>query len=247
MSRIGRRYGGVLGRMTGTLLQRISRTGSLRVASDELELNGHGSCAGLAERLLRDVDRGHVIVPFWSRDQLTIALLAAERHGLRRALSRFEIVADDSIGGEIMWRVGEKFGLQMRRIHARGNPSRLEDLAEWLRHPTPFFIAVDGGSVYGTVPTGIVRMAARLGSTVWPMAVHPRRRVRVPGIIADIPLPGTNLGVGVSRPLRVARAASIAEVTADVKQRLERASRLARAYDAPADDSGAATLREPHA
>ena len=39
MSRIGGRYGGVLGRVTGALLQRISRTGSLRVASDELELN----------------------------------------------------------------------------------------------------------------------------------------------------------------------------------------------------------------
>src|SRR5437899_227667 len=233
--------------MAGALLQRISRTGSLRVASEELELNGQGSCAGFAERLLRDVDRGHVIVPFWSSDQLTIALLAAERHGLRQALSRFEIVADDSMGGEIMWQVGEKFGLQMRRIHTRGNPSRLEDLAQWLRHPTPFFIAVDGGGVYGTVPTGIVRMAARLGSTVWPVAAHPSRHVRVPGIIADIPLPGTNVGVGVSRPIHVARSASIAEVTADVTKYLERASQLARAHDVPADDGAASTLRDPRA
>ncbi len=245
MSRVGRRYGGVLGRITGALLQRISRTGSLRVASDEPELDGQGSCAVLAERLLRDVDRGHVIVPFWSTDQLTIALLAAERHGLRPALSRFEIVADDSIGGEIMWRIGEKFGLRMRRIHVRGNPSRLEDLADWLRRPTPFFIAVDGGSVYGTVPTGIVRMAARLGSTMWPLAVHASRGVRIPGLIADIPLPRATIRVGVSRPLHVTRAASIAEVTADVKRRLDFASRLAR--DESADASAESTDGEPNA
>ena len=55
-----------------------------------------------AARLLRDAANGHVIVPFWSALQVTIALLALERYGLRRALAQFEVVADESYAGEIM-------------------------------------------------------------------------------------------------------------------------------------------------
>lgn len=228
LSGMHQQWGGVLGRVAGGFLRRVSLTGSVCIASDEPDLDRQRSCSGLAALLLRDAKRGHVIVPFWSRDQLTIALLADERHGLRPALSQFEIVADDSAGGEIMWQVGRKFGLRMRRIHTRGNPRRLEDLANWMRNPTPFFLAVDGGSVYGTVPSGIVRLAARLGSTVWPLAVQPSRRFRVPGLIADFPLTRATLGVGVARSLHVERRASIVDGTQELQRRLDIASRLAR-------------------
>src|SRR5206468_10262909 len=141
----------------------------LTVVSRVPELDGARTCAAFSERLLADATRGHVIVPFWSAHQLTIGLLADERMGLRSALTKFEIVADDSFGGDIMWAIGEGLGLRMRRIHTRGNPQRLEDVGAWLRNPAPFFIAVDGGSKYGTVPTGIIRLAARAGSVVWPV------------------------------------------------------------------------------
>jgi lysophospholipid acyltransferase (LPLAT)-like uncharacterized protein len=229
VSGTGQRWGYVLGRIAGAWLDRISRTGSLSIASDDPALDRKQSCAALADRLLHDVNQGHVIVPFWSAHQLTIALLAAERHGLRPALSRFEIVADDSMGGEMMWQVGERLGLRMRRLHARGNPLRLEDLAQWMRNPCPFFIAVDGGGVYGTVPTGIVRLAARVESTIWPVAVRVSRKVRCPGLVADIPLRGTSVTVGVTTPLRVDRSAPVGAVADEMKRRLDLASELAGA------------------
>jgi lysophospholipid acyltransferase (LPLAT)-like uncharacterized protein len=214
--------------MAGVFLRRISLAGSLCVASGEAELDRQESCGALSVALLRDVGRGHVIVPFWSSDQMTIALLAAERHGLRPALSEFEIVADDSMGGEIMWQIGRKFGLRMRRLHTRGNPQRLEDLANWMRNPKPFFIAVDGGSEYGTVPSGLIRLAARLGSTLWPVAIQASRRLKIPGLIADIPLPGANLGLGIASSLRLERKASIVDMNQELKKRLDLASALAR-------------------
>src|SRR5690606_2401567 len=99
-----------------------------------------------------------VIVPFWSAHQVTIALLALERYGLRPALAQFDVIADESFAGEIMRVLGGRLGLSMRPISVRGNAKRLEDVGRWMRDPKPFFIAVDGGSEYGTIPTGIIRM-----------------------------------------------------------------------------------------
>ncbi len=167
---------------------------------------------------------GHVIVPFWSAHQVTIGFLALERFGLRPALEHFEVVADDSFAGEIMRVMGERLGLAMRPIHVRGNARRLEDVSAWLRQPKPFFIAVDGGSEYGTVPTGIIRMAARLGSTVWPLAVRVRPSLRVPGLVADFPRPGSDIGLGIAGPLRIDRSMSVAATAMLVKHHLDMAT-----------------------
>jgi len=215
------------GRTLARLVRRVSKAATLSVTSAVAELDGGQRCGPLAARLLRDAAAGHVIVPFWSAHQVTIALLAVERFGLRPALERFEVVADDSFGGEIMRHLGDELGLKMRPIHARGNPRRLEDVGTWLRDPAPFFIAVDGGSQYGTVPTGIVRLAGRLGSTIWPLAVRARRFARVPGLVAEIPLPGAAVALGVAAPLRVSRDVAVGTVAEDIRQRLEWASEAA--------------------
>ena len=219
----------VVGRTLARLVRRVSNAAELSVTSVIPELEGGRWCAPLAARLLRDVAAGHVIVPFWSAHQVAIALLAAERFGLRPALDRFEVVADDSFGGEMMRHLGDELGLKMRSIHTRGNARRLEDVGAWLRDPAPFFIAVDGGSRYGTVPTGIVRLAARLGSTLWPLAVRARPSVRPPGLIAEIPLPRAAVGVGVGAPLQVGRTASMTDAAEDLRRRLDGASEAASA------------------
>jgi lysophospholipid acyltransferase (LPLAT)-like uncharacterized protein len=193
------------------------------------ELDGGQSCDRFSDRLLKDAANGHVIVPFWSAHQLTIALLAGSRSGLRPALARFEVVADNSFGGEIMRGIGEGFDLKMRPIHTRGNPKRLEDVGAWMRNPAPFFIAVDGGAHYGTVPTGIIRMAARLGSVLWPLAVRVRPVMHVPGLIADIPLPGCHTALAIAEPLRVERTLPVATGAAILKERLDAASQAGAA------------------
>jgi lysophospholipid acyltransferase (LPLAT)-like uncharacterized protein len=178
---------------------------------------------------MADAATGHVIVPFWSAHQLSVALLATERFGFREVLDRFEVVVDDSFGGDMMRRVGTELGLRMRAIHTRGNPRRLEDLGGWLRHPTSFLIAVDGGTVYGQVPPGTIRLAARLGSTLWPLAVRVRRRFHCPGLIADIPLPGAALALAVETPLRIDRGMPVVAAAEDLTRRLDAASASARA------------------
>jgi len=210
-------------------LRSVARKASLTVTSAVLDLNGSTTCTRFAERLLEDVSRGHVIVPFWSAHQLTIALLAEERAGLRTALTKFEIVADDSFGGDIMWAIGEGLRLNMRRIHTRGNPQRLEDVGTWLRNPAPFFIAVDGGAEYGTVPTGIVRLATRLESVVWPIGIRVRPALRIPGVIAELPLPTSRIALGIAEPLRFDRTLRVGDAAAVLKDRLDRATSAAEA------------------
>lgn len=155
---------------------------------------------------------------------MTIALLALEQFGLRRALALFEVVADESLGGEIMRVLGDRLELGMRTIHVRGNAKRLEDVGAWMRDPRPFFIAVDGGSKYGTVPTGIVRMAARLRSTIWPVAIRARPSFRVPGLIADFPLPGAEIALGIASPLVIERSTPVAVAAEILKQSIDTAT-----------------------
>jgi lysophospholipid acyltransferase (LPLAT)-like uncharacterized protein len=218
-----------IGRVTAALLRRVARTATFKVTATESELAAVQSCAPLAERLLTDAAKGHVVVPFWSAHQLTIALLALERFGLRPALERFEIVADDSFGGRVMRRLGESLDLTMRPIHTRGTPQRLEDVGSWLRNPAPFFIAVDGGSPYGTVPTGIIRLAARLKSTLWPLAVRARPSLRCPGIVAEIPLPRATVALAVASPMMVNRREPVEQAAADLKHRMNDATMAASA------------------
>src|SRR6185295_12426507 len=151
----------VVGGTLAALLRNVARTATLAVTGTEPDIAA-GGASRLAERLLADAATGHVIVPFWSAHQLSVALLATERFGFREVLERFEVVVDDSFGGDMMRRVGTELGLRMRAIHTRGNPRRLEDLGAWLRNPTSFLIAVDGGAAYGHVPPGTIRLAARL-------------------------------------------------------------------------------------
>ena len=228
--------------MLGSLLTRslraTARTATLRVTSVEAELGQGDSCAPLADRLLRDAAAGHVIVPFWSAHQLVIALLAAERFGLGPALERFEVVSDDSFGGEMVQHIGDALGLRMRRIHASGSARRLADVSAWLRDPTPFFIAVDGDGRYGTVPTGIIRLAARLGSTLWPLAVQARPVLRCPGLVAALPLKGAAVGLAIDAPLRMERRALVVAASDELKRRLDAATAAARAL------LGAAKARE---
>ncbi len=160
---------------------------------------------------------------------MTIALLALEQFGLRRALAQFEIIADESLGGEIMRAMGERLQLAMRKIHIRGNAKRLEDVSNWMRNPMPFFIAVDGGSTYGTVPTGIVRMAARLHSTIWPIAIRARPSLHVPGLIADFPLPGADVALGIANPMVFDRSIPVAVAADLLKQSIDAATAAADA------------------
>lgn len=216
--------GSTIGRIVAVSLRRVTSGAALSVTAAEPELETSGRCDAFADRLLRDAAVGHVIVPFWSAHQLTIALLSAERFGLRPAMQRFEVVVDDSLGGEIMRVVGEWFGLKMRAIHTRGNPRRLEDVGAWIRNPSPFFVAVDGGCEYGTVPTGIVRLAARLGSMVWPVAIRARPMLRCPGLIAEIPMPGARVALGIGAPFRVDRAVPVASGADELKRQLDAAT-----------------------
>jgi hypothetical protein len=196
------------------------------ITAEAADLSGE-SCAPLATQLVRDAQNGHAMVPFWSSDQLALALLAMDRFGLRPALEQYEIVADDSFGGHMMHTLGGRLGLRMRSIHGQGDPRRMEDLSRWIRNPGPFFLAVDGGTRYGTVPTGTARLAARLRARLWPVAVRAWPRVRIPGLIADIPLPGAKVVLAVAAPLVIERQASIAAAVAELKHRLDVATRVA--------------------
>jgi len=224
-----RRWAAVLTPLLVASLRRMAETAPLAVTAAAPDLDGGHSCDTFSDRLLGDAANGHVIVPFWSAHQLTIALLAGTRSGLRPALAKFEVVADDSLGGEIMRGIGEGFGLKMRPIHTRGNAQRLKDVGAWLRNPAPFFIAVDGGATYGAVPTGIIRMAARLGSVVWPVAVRARPSMKLPGLIAEFPLPGCSAALAVAEPLRFEKTLPVATGAAMLKQSLDTASDAAAA------------------
>jgi len=185
------------------------------------------SCAPLAAQLLRDTEQGHAIVPFWSAHQLTMAMLAEERFGLRPALERFDVVADDSFGGNMMHALGATMHLRMRSLHAQGNPRRLEDLGAWLRQPSPFFIAVDGGTTYRRVPTGTIRLATRLRSRLWPIAVRARPSFRIPGLVAEIPLPGAAIALAIGTPLLVEQGTPVATAASELAHRLNTATRVA--------------------
>ena len=203
------------------------------MAADVPELSTGAWCAPFAARLLRDATSRHVIVPFWSAHQLTLALLADERFGMRPAMRTFEVIADDSLGGEIVCALGESLGLTMRRIHTHGDPERLRDVAAWMRTPGPFFIAVDGGARYGTIPTGIIRLAARMKSVLWPLAVRARPAVRIPGLVAEVPLPGASGALGIGAPLEVDRGAPIGVAAEQLRMRLDAATRAADALLVP--------------
>jgi hypothetical protein len=220
---------GVLGGVTAAAIRLVGRRATLHVTAADRSLESGQTCEPFAARLLQDAANGHVIVPFWSAHQVTITLLALEQYGLRRALARFEVVADESFAGEVMRVVGGRLGLAMRPIHVRGNAKRLEDVGQWMRNPKPFFIAVDGGSTYGTIPTGIIRMAARLRSTIWPIATRARPSRRLPGLIADFPFPGASVALGIANPLVVERSTPVATAADVLKHRIDVATLAADA------------------
>ncbi len=231
-----------LGGFSAAAVRLVGRRAILHVTAADPALEEGQSCEPFAARLLRDAARGHVIVPFWSAHQVTIALLALERFGLRRALTHFEVVADESFAGEIMRVMGERLGLTMRPIHVRGNAKRLEDVGQWMRNPKPFFIAVDGGSTYGSIPTGIVRMAARLRSTIWPIGIRARPSTHLPGLVADFPLPGARVALGLATPLVVERSTPVATVADVLKHRIDVATMAADAILGRAPDVDLASL-----
>jgi len=217
-----------VGGALAAVLRRVAWTAALSVTSTDGAVAVADGAGSVAERMLRDAAHGHVIVPFWSAHQLTIALLASERFGFREVLDRFEVVVDESFGGDIMRRLGAELGLKLRDIHTRGNPRRLEDVSAWLRDPTAFLIAVDGGRPYGRVPSGPIRLASRLASTVWPVAVCARPCTRVPGLVAEIPLPGAALGLAVGPRMRIDRATPVTAAAEQLTERLDAATLAAR-------------------
>jgi len=225
---LGRRLASGVGVLTSVWVRHVARTATLRVVGAEGSVDADRTCAPFTRALLDDAARGHAIVSFWSADQVAIALLAAERFGLRPALERYEVVADDSFGGEMMHALGHRLGLRMRLIHASG-ARRLADVGAWIRNPGPFFIAVDGGTTYGTVPTGMVRLAARLRSRVWPVAVRARHAARVPGLVAHVPMPATSVVLAVGAPMLVERTMPVAEVAGELTHRLDATTALAEA------------------
>ncbi len=222
------RGAGLVARALVGWLRHAASTTSARIAPTSADM-GIPDLDALARRILADADRGHVIIPFWSAHQLTIALLTNERFGLAVLRQRFEVVADDSFGGEMMRGVGERLGLTMRSLHSRGDPERFNDVAEWLRKPGSFLIAVDGAGPYGTIPTGIIRLAARMRSTLWPIAVRSRRSFRLPGLVAEIPLPYAPIALGVAPSLTIDRAVAVGAVAEDLCQRLNDATAAATA------------------
>jgi lysophospholipid acyltransferase (LPLAT)-like uncharacterized protein len=119
--------------------------------------------------------------------------------------------------------MGERFGVTMRPIHAHG-PDRLADVAAWLRNPAPFFIAIDGGGPYGFVSTGIVRLAARLRGSLWPIALRARRAVHIPGLIAEMPLPSTTVALAIGAPLSIARDVPMADTAEKLRASLDAAT-----------------------
>jgi len=80
-----------------------------------------------------------------------------------------------------------------------------------------------------------------LGSTLWPLAVRASRRLKLPGLIADIPMPGGRLGVGIASSLRLERKASIVDMNQELKRRLDLASALARSCIGRAESPRAET------
>lgn len=217
----------VVGRLAAAWVRTVARTVTLQVVGAQGAPGGGKSCAPLAAQLLRDAEQGHAMVPFWSAHQLSMALLADDRFGLRPALERFEVVADDSFGGNIMHALGASMNLKMRALHAQGDPRRLEDLGAWLRRPGPFFIAVDGGTTYGAVPTGTIRLAARLRSRLWPIAVRARPSFRIPGLVAEIPLPGAAVVLSIGAPMVVDRGTPVVAAAGELAHRLNTATHAA--------------------
>lgn len=216
-----------VGRLAAGWVRAVARTATLRVVGAEGALGSGTSCAPLAAQLVRDTEQGHAIVPLWSAHQLAMAVLANERFGLRPALDRFDVVADDSFGGNMMHALGASMQLKMRSLHAQGDPRRLEDLGAWLRQPGPFFLAVDGGTTYGTVPTGTIRLAARLRSRLWPIAVRARPSFRIPGLVAEIPLPGATVVLAIGAPMVVERGTPVAAAASELAHRLNTATHAA--------------------
>lgn len=230
MATFSERWGAeVVGGVIAAAVRRVGRRATLHVTSADRDLEADQTCERFGARLIRDAAAGHVIVPFWSAHQVTIALLALERYGLRRALAHFDVIADESFAGAVMQALGGRLGLTMRRIHVRGDAKRLEDVGRWMRDPKPFFIAVDGGSTYGTVPTGIIRMAARLRSTIWPIGIRARPSCRFPGLIADFPLPGSAVALGIATPLSVDRTMPVATAADALRHRIDVATAAADA------------------
>lgn len=219
---------GLVARALVVWLRHAASTTSASIAPTSVDM-GIPDLSALTHRILADADRDHVIVPFWSAHQLTIALLTNERLGLAALRHRFEVVVDDSFGGEMMRRVGESFGLTMRSLHSKGNPERFNDVADWLRRPSSFLIAVDGASPYGTVPTGIIRLASRMKSIVWPIAVRSRRSFRLPALVAEVPLPYSPIAVGVAPAFTVDRSIAVGAVAEDLRRRLNAATAAASA------------------
>jgi hypothetical protein len=67
-------------------------------------------------------------------------------------------------------------------------------------------------------------MAARLRSTLWPIATRARPSLRVPGLIADFPLPGAEVALGIANPLVFDRTVPVAIAADLLKQSIDTAS-----------------------
>lgn len=223
-----RRGAGIVAKALVVWLRWVASTTSIRIASTHADLT-LADLDAVARRWLADVEHGHVIVPFWSAHQLTLALLTEDRFGLAALRHQFEVVADDSFGGEMMREVGERFDLRMRTLHSKGNPERFNDVAQWMRRPDSFLIAVDGASRYGTIPTGIIRLAARMRSTLWPIAICPRRYFRIPTLVAEVPLPVSPIALGIAPPMVVDRTQDVSVAAEELRVRLNEATAAAKA------------------
>jgi hypothetical protein len=122
----------------------------------------------------------------------------------------------------------------------------LRDVGAWMRNPAPFFIAVDGGAHYGTVPTGLIRLASRLNSLVWPLAIRARFSVRVPGLVAEMPLPRARVAAAIAPPMRFDRSDNIATAAERVRQCLNSLTEGAAAHLKAARTTKTGTVRPQH-
>lgn len=184
---------------------------------------------------LSDSLHGPTIVPFWNAHSILLLSCYVGLSAIQRWGSRFEAIADDSLGGIITQQVFKRLRIAPRLLRFVSPADRLEDIKGILRDRPNLLIAVDSHGPYRCVKPPIVRLARTYGARLVPISLSCDRGFRLFRRVSMIfPLPGSTVALAFGEPIDAAGPGSLQTLTESVNARL---GELERHAGAPRDSN----------
>lgn len=167
-------------------------------------------------------DRRPVLVVYWIRDALALAVLPFSESAVRHFIRSVAVLVDTTLAGRITGRLIELLGGRYRMLQPPGHADRLRRLHEIITERASNALAVDGRGPYRQMGTAVLSLASALDALVLPVAARASRTVTVaPRSKVRVPLPGCRIALVIGEPMSVGRGNARRVAAAQLRDALD--------------------------